>query len=376
MIDLTICQDCKKNPAVYGDGLTWARCSSCELKRNQDAGTTQPEQPEAPGVRFEHKSLQGVVSIILPVYMVNYSLFHYTGNCIGSIREHTNENDYELIVVDNGSPITPPELDSYYADKVIVNEKNLGVTRAWNQGIRASFGEYICLLNNDVQVFEGWLEEMVKSLEYYDLVMAHPMYSLTEPFARAVESYRVLQGDKKLDPVFRDFSCVVMKKSLLDEVGLFDEDFFNYCSDSEFFDRLDAAGKTYKVLDHVATSHISDATGYSLPETPEIMNKDTETYANKKKQTAVQEQTAGRFKTANESVKVTDSKLLRNLFRSQDTGDSIYFMQNGTYHRITDPDTLHALGFEFGDEDTIQKFEISWKKGEDINMQNYEKYIA
>jgi len=287
MTNLAICQMCQTNPAVYGDGLTWSRCSACELKHNKE----HPQEYKAPEEQgMDHVIVEGLTSIVLPVYMNNYTLFHYTGNCIGSVREHTDreKTPYELVVIDNGSPVKPPSLNSYYANKVIQNEKNFGVTKAWNQGIRASQGEFIVLLNNDVQVFEHWLEDMRDAIqtENYDLVMAHPMYSLTEPFARATEAKirRKLALDKGQDARrkdFKDFSCVMMRRSLLDEHGLFDERFFNYASDSDFFKRMKAAGKKWACLEYVPTSHISDATGYSIPETPEIMNKDKQVYADK-----------------------------------------------------------------------------------------------
>ena len=89
--NLTICQDCKINPATYGDGLTWSRCSACQLKSTQQEPVKQKIQSNIEGDKFEHKTIPGLTSIIIPVYMSNYTLFHYTGNCIGSVREHTDK---------------------------------------------------------------------------------------------------------------------------------------------------------------------------------------------------------------------------------------------------------------------------------------------
>jgi GT2 family glycosyltransferase len=71
---------------------------------------------------------------------------------------------------------------------------------------------------------------------------------MTEPFARATEADKVREGVKKLDPIKTDFSCVMFKRSLLDELGLFDEQFFNYCSDLDLFKRMDQAGKSIEYL--------------------------------------------------------------------------------------------------------------------------------
>lgn len=321
------------------------------------------------GEGFDHRIIPGLTSIILPIYMKDYALFHYTGNCIGSVREHTPEGSYELVVIDNGSPIQPPAMQSYYAHRVIKNEENLGVTKAWNQGIRISVGEYIVLLNNDVQVFEHWLDDMKLALDSggYDLAMAHPMYSLTEPFARAVESKAIrervaLSGNIYSD--FKDFSCVMFKRTLLDEIGLFDEDFFSYASDSEFFQRMDRAGKKWVCCETVATSHLSDATGYSMPETPEIMNKDKATFeAKKRNYTPI----------PNNSPAEADRPL--SLIRVSNGGDALYLYVHSSkkMHHIKDPETLRALGFDFGQEGVWTQIDHC-EKGEEITMQNYQNY--
>jgi GT2 family glycosyltransferase len=278
---LGVCVKCGIRPVSYEDGL----CSYCKREADRDAGVTYKEQAPVIGVEFDHKQVEGLTSIIIPIYNTDYSLFHYTGHCIGSVREHTDPalTPYEIIIVDNGSPCQPPSPNSYYADKVIKNKENLGVTKAWNQGIRASFGEFIVLLNNDAQVYDHWLEDMLPHLILgeADLVMAHPMYSLTEPFARAAEARAVREGRKVLDHLERDFACVAFKKSLLDEVGLFDEQFFSYAQDSDLFKRMDEKGKKYLMLDKVAIHHIIGATGHTMAETSDVMNRDKELYAKK-----------------------------------------------------------------------------------------------
>lgn len=383
-INLTICQECKEEPAIYGDGLTWSRCSGCQLKKAQQEQIEQPEsQPPVADPStdsFEHQIVPGLTSIIVPVYMLNYALFHYTGNCIGSVREHTPEGTYELLIVDNGSAIQPPGPESYYAHKVIKNEKNLGVTKAWNQGIRMSTGEYIVLLNNDVQVFDGWLEGLRENLVEYDLVMAHPMYSKTEPFARAVEAKKIKDAviaSPNILSGFKDFSCVMMRRSLFDELGLFDERFFNYCSDSDFFDRMKEAGKKWACIEYVPTSHLSDATGYSMPDVGKIMDIDKETYAKKQeeKKFEVSQSTSNtetQIVSEEWSPPVVPPKKEGELVRSSLTGDAIYFKgKDKKWHHITSPEVLHALGFDFGQEKLTDSID---EIGDDITMSNYKEY--
>jgi GT2 family glycosyltransferase len=221
---------------------------------------------------------EGLTSVIILCYNNDYSLFHYTGNCIGSVREHT-KLPYEIIVVDNGSGIKHDKPENYKANKVFLNKENKGVAAGWNQGIRAAEGEYLCFLNNDTMVFDNWLEGLQEALGELDLVAATPMYG--DAFARAPEAAEKasLWKDKPISESFsdfRDFSCVLTRKSLFDEIGLFDEQFFAYCEDLDFYRRMEKAGKKFMSTKKVNIHHIIGATTLSNPNTPAIMNKSKE----------------------------------------------------------------------------------------------------
>jgi len=96
----------------------------------------------------------------------------FTKKCIASIYKHTSE-PFELIVVDNGSTDgTIPYLEALskkrenkVAIKIIQNEKNLGFAAGNNQGIAASVGDYILLMNNDIVVTPGWLDRLIRCAE-------------------------------------------------------------------------------------------------------------------------------------------------------------------------------------------------------------------
>ena len=255
------------------------------------------------------------------------------------------------------------------------------MSKACNAVIRVCFGEYIVLLNNDTQVYPSWLKVMKQALNGggIDLVMAYPMYSLTEPFARFREA-QVLAGrweDKAIqesfDYNFKDFSCVMFKKELVEEIGiegkgLFDEIFFNYASDSDLFKRMDKAGKKYAACRAVPIHHIIDATGNVIPETPDIMNKDKKVFEDKWNPQAVPP-----LSTA-APVETVDKKDIP-LVRTKETGDKIYFIKDNTIHWVRNPQVLEALGGTFGVEKTIEKSEfVKYEYGEPIGMNNIDKY--
>lgn len=224
------------------------------------------------------ETVSGLTSIIIPAYFMDYHLFHYTGNAIGSIRASKGDKGlkYEIILVVNGKThIGFSRLEESLCDKVIVKEDNVGYGKAVNEGIRCSIGEYIVVMNNDVMVFDHWLEDMQEALGILDLVMATPMYG--RPYARGKESMELREKTlgkpigETFDP-FRDFSCVMAKKALFDELGLFDEALFAYKEDLDFLNRMDKAGKKYASTKRVNTFHIIGATSMNM--TPEQLRRE------------------------------------------------------------------------------------------------------
>ena len=336
-----------------------------------------------------HEIIKGLTSIIIPIYLKSYPLFHNTGNTIGSIREHTNL-PYEIVVVDDASPIQLPDPSMYKAEKYTRNPENEGVTKSWNKGIRISQGEYICLMNNDVMVFDHWLEDLQESLKYKDLIAATPMYG--EPFARAVESakrrekYQGMIGESFSE--FEDFSCVLAKRDLFNELGLFDERYLNYVQDVDFKRRMKEAGKTYASTKKVATFHIIGATSGEIKETAEIMNEDKKQYKEKwEGGIKVDEQAQQSFQQGlhpnpspnpePEAPKEYTLEDLPKLIRTSETGDKIYYVENKTLHWITNPKVMEILGFNFGDEIAIpRKLFIQLKSGQPISTINVEQFKA
>ena len=90
-----------------------------------------------------------------------------TKSCIESIYKYTDIKDFELIVVDNdsqdGTPEYLKEIEPNYSNmQIILNDANKGYSAGNNDGIKASKGKYVILLNNDTLVSENWLEQILK----------------------------------------------------------------------------------------------------------------------------------------------------------------------------------------------------------------------
>ena len=93
------------------------------------------------------------LSIIIPCWITTPELETHYRECVASIRAATH--DFELILVDNGSPRLA-DIMRADADTYVRNRTNLGYAPAVNQGFFLARGEYVCVMNDDVAVARGW----------------------------------------------------------------------------------------------------------------------------------------------------------------------------------------------------------------------------
>ena len=107
-------------------------------------------------------TIRDLTSIIVPCWNER----EFTRQCVVALKSHTRP-PWELILIDNGST---DGTGTYLAGArdlaavpvtVVTNAKNLGFPAAINQGLRLARGEYLVMLNNDVVVTDGWLDQLI-----------------------------------------------------------------------------------------------------------------------------------------------------------------------------------------------------------------------
>lgn len=107
--------------------------------------------------------LAPVVSAII----VTWNGKRYALECLASLRQNTGTVPVEVIVVDNNSSDgTPDEIRRQFPTVTLIcNDANLGFARANNIGLAAARGRYLCLVNSDVVVPTGCIENMLSFMD-------------------------------------------------------------------------------------------------------------------------------------------------------------------------------------------------------------------
>ena len=185
------------------------------------------------------KSLSPEVSVIIPTYNRAWIL----REAIDSVRAQ-DFKDFELIVVDDGSTDdTGKILDDYNGDLVVIRQSNKGVSAARNRGIDAAAGRLLAFLDSD----DLWLPRKLSTQVAF--FQSHPAAVINQTEEIWIRNgVRVNPKIRHLKPTGMIFerslelclvspSAVMMRRSLFDEVGLFDED-LPACEDYDLWLRI------------------------------------------------------------------------------------------------------------------------------------------
>ncbi|MFH0984191.1 MAG: glycosyltransferase family 2 protein [Candidatus Omnitrophota bacterium] len=212
-------------------------------------------------ISFERLIMSSSVSVII----LNWNGLHLLPDCLESLAQQTWRN-FETIFVDNGSVDGSADwVKTHYPQvRVICLDSNRGFCGGNNAGIRAAEGEFIVLLNNDTLVERGWLENLCR------VVMSDPKIAACDSkilyfnernrIWTSGANYSIAgttsgRWAEKLDgkecqqssDVFVACACAaIYRKSVFDEIGLLDEDFFAGYEDVDWSFRAHLCG--YRIV--------------------------------------------------------------------------------------------------------------------------------
>jgi len=202
------------------------------------------------------------VSVILPTY----NRAHLIGRAIESVLNQTYQ-DFELIVVDDGSTDNTQEVMKAFRDKRVRNirhSRNTGAAAARNRGITASRGKYIAFQDSDDEWLSEKLRKQINVLNGSPSTVGYVYSDMWRVDRNGGEQYwpspTIVQGkiinEQSLDYQVRrlGIQTTLIKRECFKIVGIFDENFPRLI-DLEFFMRLSKQFDSYHIKEPLVQFH-------------------------------------------------------------------------------------------------------------------------
>ena len=233
----------------------------------------------------------------LSVVIVNYNVKEELTFCLSSVQQALQDIEGEVFVVDNHSADGSCDVIKTLFPWVtlIENAENLGFARANNIAIKKSCGEYVLLLNPDTVVEQDTFSKMlafmdehdncgglgVKMLDAQGTFLPESKRGIPTPwvaFCKLFGLYKLFPKSEKcnryyLSNISQDSvaeveilagACMLLRKSVLDEVGLLDETYFLYGEDVDISYRILQAGYKNYYFPETSIIHLKGASTKKL----------------------------------------------------------------------------------------------------------------
>jgi N-acetylglucosaminyl-diphospho-decaprenol L-rhamnosyltransferase len=226
----------------------------------------------------------------LSIVILNHNAGSMLCDCLDSLFADDLPQPFEVIIPDNASTDGSLELARRkwgQRIRILHNGGNRGFSWGNNKGVAVSLGDYVCLLNPDTIVHAGAFRRLVRFMDDHPAAgcvgpkvlnrdgtfQLSAKRSIPSPFdamSRALHLSRLFPKSRRfarynvtyLDPDTTqrvDAStgcCMVIRRTALEQVGLFDEGYFIYCEDVDWFLRAKAEGwEVWYVGDAVIEHH-------------------------------------------------------------------------------------------------------------------------
>lgn len=220
----------------------------------------------------------------ISVIVVNWNRRQLLRQCLRSL-ERQHYAGFEVILVDNGSQdgslrMVQQEFGhgARFPLRIVANPVNRGFCAANNQGIALAQGRFVALLNNDAEADPGWLAALRRAFDYGPdvgmaaskiLVMGEPqridkaghlIYPDGQNRGRGSGELDCGQYDRLEEVLWPDGCAAMYRKSMLEQIGGFDEDFFAYGDDAELGLRARIAGWRCLYIPEAVVRHHRAAT--------------------------------------------------------------------------------------------------------------------
>lgn len=220
------------------------------------------------------------------IIIANYNGLAFLKDCFDALTQSTYPS-LEIIMVDNGSTDRSVAFveENYPQVRIVRSTTNLSYSGGNNLGIRHARGKYLVLLNNDTQVTPGWLEPILEEFESDERIAACQPKVLSMTNKSAFEyagaaggfmdrlGYPFLRGrvfdtveedhgqyQAPMDLFWTSGATMAVRRDVLDETGLLDEDFVLHMEEIDLCWRLHLQGYRLRVRPDAVIYHYGGGT--------------------------------------------------------------------------------------------------------------------
>ncbi len=212
--------------------------------------------------------------IDLSIIIVDYNSKAYTIKCVESLLSHLAGMTYEIIVIDNCSPekIARTDLPKLHQISLVEADQNLGFGNGNNIGAAQAKGTYILLLNPDTLIFDNSIEQMFINIQKDPQIgILGPQIITSTTGPAEIDHYGdfptltslISRNNQRHNKVKNSIiqtervtgACMMMRRSLFNQVGGFDTKFFMYFEDTDLCKKIALMGYQNAVLQDAKIIH-------------------------------------------------------------------------------------------------------------------------
>lgn len=198
---------------------------------------------------------------LVSIIIVNWNGAELLYNCLSNILKQDYKN-IEVIVVDNKSVDNSEAIIKKFKQVILIKSNtNLGFAGGNNLGVKSANGKYILLLNTDTTVSKDFLLNLVATMENNAGVgVLQPKVLFENKTINSIGAYLINTGFlyypgygkkstgkeylKKREVYSAYGACMLIRKQIIDEIGLFDDDYFMYFEETDFCIKVWLSGST------------------------------------------------------------------------------------------------------------------------------------
>lgn len=217
--------------------------------------------------------------IQLSIAIISWNSLPLLRECLRSLEPLLSRRDVELVWVDNGSTDSAPQYvaERYPQAKIKLLNENKGVAYARNRAIELTAGRYVLLLDDDTQANADAIDTMMHYLDTHpDIGIAgcalhsadgslqqsfKPYPSLLRKVANVlrsklhIPSKQLTLPSAVIYPVYVIGACQMIRREVIDKIGLLDENIFYGPEDADYCLRASTAGWQTAYLPHISILH-------------------------------------------------------------------------------------------------------------------------